>query len=83
MAIASVEGLGSLTIGRLARELGISTSRVFAHFRSKETVVTADGVSDEPLALEFWPPRPRREDRCGSSLLGAGRRTVALVLSRC
>lgn len=36
MRIASIEGLGSLTIGRLARELGISKSGVFAHFRSKQ-----------------------------------------------
>ena len=33
--IASIEGLGSLTIGRLARDLGISKSGVFAHFASK------------------------------------------------
>lgn len=36
MRLASIEGLGSLTIGRLARELGLSKSGVFAHFRSKE-----------------------------------------------
>ncbi len=36
MQIASVEGLGHLTVGRLARELGVSKSGVFAHFRSKE-----------------------------------------------
>ncbi len=36
MELASVEGLGSLTIGRLARELGMSKSGVFAHFRSKQ-----------------------------------------------
>jgi AcrR family transcriptional regulator len=36
MRLASIEGLGSLTIGRLARETGISKSGVFAHFRSKE-----------------------------------------------
>lgn len=36
MRVASVEGLGSLTIGRLARELEISKSGVFAHFRSKQ-----------------------------------------------
>lgn len=36
MRLASVEGLGSLTIGRLSREVGISKSGVFAHFRSKE-----------------------------------------------
>ncbi len=35
MRLASIEGLGSLTIGRLARELGVSKSGVFAHFRSK------------------------------------------------
>lgn len=36
MRLASIEGLGSLTIGRLARELGISKSGVFAHFRSRQ-----------------------------------------------
>lgn len=36
MRVASIEGLGSLTIGRLARELAISKSGVFAHFRSKQ-----------------------------------------------
>jgi len=36
MRLASIEGLSSLTIGRLARTLGISKSGVFAHFRSKE-----------------------------------------------
>ncbi len=36
MRIASIEGLGGLTIGRLADELGVSKSGVYAHFRSKE-----------------------------------------------
>jgi AcrR family transcriptional regulator len=49
MRLASIEGLGSLTIGRLARELDISKSGVFAHFRSKqrlqrETVEAAETV---------------------------------------
>lgn len=49
MRLASIEGLGSLTIGRLARELGLSKSGVFAHFRSKkrlqiETVEAAGEV---------------------------------------
>lgn len=49
MRLASVEGLGSLTIGRLARELDISKSGVFAHFRSKqrlqqETIEAAEAV---------------------------------------
>ena len=36
MAVASVEGLGGLTIGRLAAKLGMSKSGVYAHFKSKE-----------------------------------------------
>lgn len=36
MRLASIEGLGSLTIGRLARELDVSKSGVFAHFRSRQ-----------------------------------------------
>lgn len=36
MRVASIEGLGSLTIGRVAQETGVSKSGVFAHFRSKE-----------------------------------------------
>ena len=36
MAVASVEGLGGLTIGRLAEKLGMSKSGVYAHFKSKE-----------------------------------------------
>ena len=38
MRIASIEGLGGLTIGRLARDLGISKSGVFAHVASKATL---------------------------------------------
>lgn len=49
MRVASIEGLGSLSIGRLARELEISKSGVFAHFRSKrrlqlETIEAAERV---------------------------------------
>lgn len=35
MRLASVDGLGGLTIGRLASELQVSKSGVFAHFGSK------------------------------------------------
>lgn len=47
--LASIEGLGSLTIGRLASELGVSKSGVFAHFRSKqrlqqETIAAAEEI---------------------------------------
>ena len=34
--IASAEGLESLTIGRLAADLGMSKSGLFGHFVSKE-----------------------------------------------
>jgi AcrR family transcriptional regulator len=39
--LASVEGLEGLTIGRLAGELGISKSGLFAHFGSKEELQLA------------------------------------------
>jgi AcrR family transcriptional regulator len=39
--IASVEGLEGLTIGRLADELGMSKSGLFAHFGSKEELQLA------------------------------------------
>jgi AcrR family transcriptional regulator len=41
MAIASVEGLGALSIGRIATELGLSKSGVFALFGSKEELQLA------------------------------------------
>lgn len=39
--IASAEGLEGLTIGRLAEELGMSKSGLFAHFGSKEDLQVA------------------------------------------
>jgi AcrR family transcriptional regulator len=39
--IASIEGLEGLTIGRLASELGMSKSGLFAHFGSKEELQLA------------------------------------------
>ncbi len=39
--LASVEGLQSLTIGRLASDLGMSKSGLFAHFGSKEDLLLA------------------------------------------
>lgn len=39
--LASVEGLEGLTIGRLAEELGMSKSGLFAHFGSKEELQLA------------------------------------------
>ena len=54
MHLASIEGLSSLTIGRLARELGVSKSGVFAHFRSKqrlqqETIAAAGAVFEREV----------------------------------
>jgi AcrR family transcriptional regulator len=54
MRLASIDGLSSLTIGRLARELGISRSGVFAHFRSKqrlqqETIAAAGEVFEREV----------------------------------
>jgi AcrR family transcriptional regulator len=39
--LASVEGIGGLTIGRLAERTGMSKAGVFAHFESKEEVEVA------------------------------------------
>src|SRR5882724_11917854 len=39
--LASVEGLGGLTIGRLAAELEMSKSGLFAHFGSKQELQLA------------------------------------------
>lgn len=36
MRLASIEGLGALTVGRLAERAGISKSGLYAHFGSKE-----------------------------------------------
>src|SRR3954451_25342898 len=36
--LASVQGLGGLTIGPLAERLGLSKSGLFAHFQSKKTL---------------------------------------------
>lgn len=49
MRLASIEGLGGLTLERLAQELEISKSGVFAHFGSKqrlqlETIEAAEAV---------------------------------------
>lgn len=37
-SLATRQGLAGLTIGRLAQDLGLSKSGLFAHFRSKETL---------------------------------------------
>jgi AcrR family transcriptional regulator len=76
MRLASVEGLGSLTIGRLADELGVSKSGVFAHFRSKqrlqqETIAAAREVfAEQVLAPGLDAPEglPQLEKLCHAYL---------------
>ena len=76
MRLASIEGLGSLTIGRLARELGVSKSGVFAHFRSKqrlqlETIAAARAVfAREVLEPGMSAPEglPQLESLCEAYL---------------
>lgn len=54
MRLASIEGLGSLTFGRLAQELDVTKSGVFAHFRSKqhlqqETIAAARDIFEREV----------------------------------
>ncbi len=52
--LATVEGIGGLSLGRLADEVGMSKSGLFAHFGSKEelqlaTIETADSIFEEQV----------------------------------
>lgn len=60
--IASVEGLEGLSIGRLASELGVSKSGLFAHFGSKEELQLATIEWARELFIErvIAPARPAR-----------------------
>lgn len=48
IAVASVDGITGLTLGRLAESVGMSKSGLFAHFRSKEELQLQ--VLDETIA---------------------------------
>jgi AcrR family transcriptional regulator len=65
--LASVEGLEGLTIGRLAAELGLSKSGLFAHFGSKEELQLATIAAARRRFVErvVKPSRhlPRGRDR--------------------
>ena len=55
--IASVEGLEGLTIGRLASELSMSKSGLFAHFGSKEELQLATiGAARDTFVAEVVTP---------------------------
>jgi AcrR family transcriptional regulator len=61
--IASMEGLEALSLGRLAKELDVSKSGVFAHFGSKEelqlaTIRAARSVFVEHVVREALTVRP-------------------------
>ncbi|MGB9368481.1 MAG: TetR/AcrR family transcriptional regulator [Xanthobacteraceae bacterium] len=62
--LASVQGLGGLTIGPLADRLGLSKSGLFAHFQSKEAlqVETLDRAA-ERFRAEVTEPLRAVEDR--------------------
>jgi AcrR family transcriptional regulator len=52
--LATVEGIGGLSLSRLADEVGMSKSGLFAHFGSKEelqlaTIETADKIFDQQV----------------------------------
>jgi AcrR family transcriptional regulator len=58
-AMASVEGIHGLTIGRLADSLGVSKSGLYAHFGSKEalqleTIETAKAIFEREVMLPAY-----------------------------
>ncbi|MEU7833862.1 TetR/AcrR family transcriptional regulator [Nonomuraea sp. NPDC049129] len=62
VAIASLEGLEGLTIGRLATELGMSKSGILGHFGSKEALQLAVlERAGEVFRAEVWEPVIRVE----------------------
>jgi AcrR family transcriptional regulator len=55
--LASVEGLEGLSIGRLAAELGVSKSGLFAHFGSKQELqLETVQAASELFAEHVWQP---------------------------
>jgi len=68
MDIASAEGLEGLSIGRLATELQISKTGIFAHFGSKEQLqlTTVDAAKHVFLEQMVQPALIRLRNSCGS-----------------
>lgn len=66
---AAQVGLGGLTIGALSRELGMSKSGLFAHFRSKEALQVmalqraAEQFTDEVIRPALKAPRGEKRVR--------------------
>ena len=72
--LATVEGISGLSLGRLADEVGMSKSGLFAHFGSKEelqlaTVETADAIFQQ-LVLEPASGAESGIERLRSMLFG-------------
>jgi hypothetical protein len=60
--IAAAEGLGAITIGRLARELGMTKSGIFAHFGSKENLqLETIGTARQLFHEEVMDPAQKSE----------------------
>ncbi|MBW3659295.1 MAG: TetR/AcrR family transcriptional regulator [Actinobacteria bacterium] len=76
MRLASIEGIEGLSFGRLARELGITKSGVFAHFRDeqhlqRETIRAALDVFEREVVsrgVAAPPGRARLEALCEAYL---------------
>jgi AcrR family transcriptional regulator len=68
--VSSREGLEGLTIGRLAKELGMSKSGLFAHFGSKEVLqlATVEAAAQRFLEAVILPAQKEQE---GSGRLAA------------
>lgn len=70
MASASVEGLEGISLGRLAAELGMSKSGLFAHFASKEALQldVLQAAADRFMQIVVRPAmaEPRGEPRVRS-----------------
>ena len=60
--IAAAEGLGAITIGRLAEELRMTKSGIFAHFGSKEKLqLETIGTARQLFYLEVMDPAQKPE----------------------
>jgi AcrR family transcriptional regulator len=74
--LASIEGLGALTIGRLAEEAGVSKSGLYAHFGSKQrleldVIQAARDIFEREVmrpALDVEEGLPQLEQICASYL---------------
>jgi AcrR family transcriptional regulator len=77
--LASLEGLGGLTIGRLAEELGMSKSGLFAHFGSKEELQLATIESARERFIEHAFRPALKAERGYPRLMAIARAWLAYV----